>query len=286
MTVRRSFADIAEGQIHYRVAGSDREGLPPLVMFHGSPGSSWALEGLVEALGETRTTVAFDTLGQGDSCAPARDDADMAYFADAAARALESMGPRFAQIDLFGTHTGARIATELAISGGGGQVRKLILDGMSDGVNPFYIRYAETLDKSHWIDQEGTQFFKTWNITRDGHIFWPPSERNAEHLRGTGLPSADVLHDQVIDALKSVRAGHVAYRAAVLYPSDERLPLVSIPTLVTCAAGDTPFQYFDGAAKLVPGCTKKLHPHDNPITKASDGELAALAGMLGVWLDG
>ena len=88
MTVKRAFADIAEGQIHYRVAGLDREALPPLVMFHGSPGSSWALAGLVEALGETRTTVAFDTLGQGDSCAPARDDADMAYFAGAAARAL------------------------------------------------------------------------------------------------------------------------------------------------------------------------------------------------------
>lgn len=285
MNVKRAFADIAEGQVHYRFAGWDREELPPLVMFHGSPGSSWALEGLVAALGDTRTTVAFDTLGQGDSCRPASDDADMAYFAEAAARALDSMGSRFKQFDLFGTHTGARTATELAINGRG-RVRKLILDGMSDGINPFYVRYAETLDKSHYIDQEGTQFFKTWNVTRDGHIFWPPSERNAAHLRGAGLPSGDVLHDQVMDALKSVRAGHIAYRAAVLYASDERLPLIDIPTLVTCATGDSPFQYFDGAASLVPGCTKMLHPHDNPITKASDSELAALAEMLRAWIDG
>jgi pimeloyl-ACP methyl ester carboxylesterase len=285
MNVKRAFADIAEGQMHYRFAGWDHDASPPLVMFHGSPGSSWALERLVGVLGETRTTLAFDTLGQGDSSRPATDDADMAYFADAAGRALEALGPRFSQFDVFGTHTGARIATELAI-GGDDRVRKLILDGMSDGINPFYRQYAETLDKSHLIDQEGTQFFKTWTIVRDGHIFWPPSERNAEHLRGTGLPTADTLHDQVMDALKSVRAGHVAYRAAILYPSDERLPLVKVPTLVTCATDDSPFQYFDGAAKLVPGCSKKLHPHANPITKATDEELGALAEMLQAWLDG
>ena len=40
-SIRRGFADIDEGQVHYRTAGN---GDPPLVMFHMSPTSSQHLD--------------------------------------------------------------------------------------------------------------------------------------------------------------------------------------------------------------------------------------------------
>ena len=49
MTVKRRFADIAEGQLLYREAGLDKPGTP-LVMLPVAPGTSLGLEPLIDAL--------------------------------------------------------------------------------------------------------------------------------------------------------------------------------------------------------------------------------------------
>ena len=49
IVIRRGFADVGDGQVHYRVAGPP-PGAPhgtPLVMLHPSPGSSKMLEPLI-----------------------------------------------------------------------------------------------------------------------------------------------------------------------------------------------------------------------------------------------
>lgn len=103
-SVRRGFADIAEGQMHYRIARpAEPTGRRPLVMFGGAAESARSMLRLIARIGETRTTVGFDCLGQGDSSPPRAADVDMAYFADAAARAIDALGPEFAKVDAFGT---------------------------------------------------------------------------------------------------------------------------------------------------------------------------------------
>ena len=281
METTRGFIDIDEGQVHYRAAG---QGGTPLVMFHGSPGSSKMLDRLILALGQTRQVIALDTMGQGDSSAPARDDVDMAYFADAARRALDALGG-FETVDVFGTHTGARIATEFAIHYPR-RTRKMILDGMSAAVTAQGRDYAKTLDKRHLVDQVGTQFFNAWTSLRDGYLFWPGTSRDAAHRRPTGLPPLDRLHDHVVDILKGFRTSHHAYIAAVTYPSADRLPLIAVPTLAVCARNDVPYPNLDAVAALAPGCSKMEHPYDNPETLATAEETRALAEMLAEWLDG
>ena len=54
--ISRGFVDIAEGQAHYRACGA--KGLPVLVMFHGSPGSSFSLTPLMRHLGKRRRVIA------------------------------------------------------------------------------------------------------------------------------------------------------------------------------------------------------------------------------------
>ena len=73
----RGFVDIAEGQVHYRQAGSSPPGQPPLVMFHASPGSAKSLEPLMQVLASRRRVIALDTLGNGDSCAPHPENPDL-----------------------------------------------------------------------------------------------------------------------------------------------------------------------------------------------------------------
>ncbi len=272
--------------MHVRIAGPGPNWSmhPPVAMFHGSPGSARSLIRLIRRLGESRAVIAPDTLGQGDSDAPNIDDPDMAYFADAAWRAINNVWTEVEKIDLYGTHTGARIALEISLNHPD-RVGKLILDGMSAGVSAANRKYAASLGKPPEIDHIGTQFNTVFNNLRDGHIFWPYYERDPEHRRPTGLPTADVLHDRVVDILKGLRTAHYAYQAAVLYPADQQLPKITVPTLVTCARHDVPYQNFEKVAELVPGCTKMEHPGDNPEGLASDDEITAFAKMLTDWLD-
>lgn len=274
ITIKRGFADIAEGQMHFRRSGGGAK--RPFVMLHGSPESSAALVRVIRAMAATRPVIAFDTLGQGDSAPPAVADPEMGYFADAVIRALDGLG--VTNYDLYGFHTGARIATEIGIAVPR-RVGKIILDGMSDGVNEMYREYVHTLDNSHLVDQEGSQFIKTFNKTRDSYLFWPPYRRDVAHWRGLGLPHAQVLHDRVMDTLKAVRFGHKAYQAAILYPSEKRLPLLRVPTMATCAPKDTPWAYLEGVARLTKNSVKKPYPFERPMGQASDEEITALARM-------
>ncbi|MSO65297.1 MAG: alpha/beta hydrolase [Alphaproteobacteria bacterium] len=286
VAIERGFIDIAEGQVHYR-AGGEAGGAAvrrrPLVLFHGSPGSTKQMERLIAALGTTRPVIALDTLGMGDSSPPAREDADMVYFADAARRALTAHGVT-GKVDLLGHHTGARIATEFAIAWPE-WVGKMILDGMSAEITDQAREYAKSLDRRHLVDQVGTQFFVIWNTLRDQYLFRPYTKRLAANVRPNGLPPLDHFHDHVVEILKGIGTSHVAYRAAVLYDSPERLPLIKVPTLATCAREDSPFAALDRVAELVPGCTKLVQPQANAENLATDEEIRGLATVFADWLD-
>ena len=158
--VTRGFADTSVGQVHYRTARPHGTvSTRPLVMFHGSPSSSTSLSRLVSCLGDRRVVIAFDTMGQGDSCPPPSAEVTFEDYARFYAEALTSLGPAFDRVDLFGTHTGARIAAEFAIAYPA-RTGKLILDGMRRGPSEFWHEYAASLDLSQDIDEDGTQFHK------------------------------------------------------------------------------------------------------------------------------
>jgi pimeloyl-ACP methyl ester carboxylesterase len=250
--VRRGFVTIAEGQVHYREAGRGIASAAPLVMFHPSPGSAKMLEPLIRHLGARRHVIGLDTLGNGDSAAPRDNAPPLAYFADAHVRALDALG--IDRFDAYGSHTGANIACEIAIAHPT-RVRRLILDGISlytpEERADMLANYAPEVS----IDIVGSQFHWIWHFVRDVYLFWPYYRRDAAHRRSSGLPSADDLHDKVVEVLKATRTYHIPYRAAIAYDKEARLPLVMVPTLLACAATDMFIEYFERVRSLMPSAT-------------------------------
>jgi pimeloyl-ACP methyl ester carboxylesterase len=61
--IKRGFADVAHGQMHYRQAGVG----VPLLTLHASPGSSRQLMPLIADLAAGAQVIAPDTPGNGDS---------------------------------------------------------------------------------------------------------------------------------------------------------------------------------------------------------------------------
>lgn len=254
--IRRGFVDVDEGQIHYREAGKPVPGQPTLVLIHASPGSALTLEPLLRTFGRTRHVIATDTLGNGDSSAPAGESVTVAQLADAHRRALDALG--IERFDLYGTHTGASIASEIAIAQPQ-RVRALVLDGVGlygeEEQADLLANYVPQVQ----IDQNGSQLHLLWAFVRDAHLFWPWYRKDAAHRRPTGLPGADALHDKYVEVLKAARSFHLSYRAALGHDKRARLPLVAVPTLVTCAAEDMLHQYLGALGALMPGAQCVTH---------------------------
>jgi hypothetical protein len=105
------------------------------------------------------------------------------------------------------------------------------------------------------IDHIGSQLNRIWHFVRDVYFFWPWYKPDAAHARKVGLPSADDLHDKVVEVLKATRTYHLSYRAAIAYDKEPRVPLIKVPTLLACAGTDMFMEYFERAKALMPSAT-------------------------------
>ena len=232
-SLRRGFADTPTGQVHYREAGAGKG--RPLVMLHASPGSSKQLEVAMLALATNRRVIAPDTPGNGDT-PPLPGDAPTIYtLAAALVSFLDSMG--LDQVDLYGSHTGADIAAEVAISAPH-RVRRLIQDGAgifsAEESAEFLKHYAHPFPP----DLEGAYLQRAFTFCRDQFFFFPWYARDRAHRRDGGFTSAEKLHEWVLEVLKACTTYHHNYRAAFAYPSAERLKLVTVPTLAIATEND------------------------------------------------
>lgn len=254
--ITRGFVDAAEGQCHYRACGD--EGLPLLLMFHGSPGSSYSLVPLMRHLAGKRRVIAFDTFGNGDSSPSALDRPEIGDLAAALMRVIDTMG--FEEFDIYGYHTGAAICTEIAIARPD-QVRRIVMEGVSV-FDPS--ESASLVDNNHApdipIDLSGTHLMAAWTMVRDAHIFWPWWNRKADAHRPLGLPSPEYVNGEMIEVLKSARTYYKSYQAALRYPKRERLPKIASPTLVAACPSDQLYDFMETAATLIQGAVTRVLP--------------------------
>jgi pimeloyl-ACP methyl ester carboxylesterase len=226
------YADIADGRVHLRRAGAGDK--PPLLMFQSAPGSSAPLSGLIEGLAADHHVVAPDYLGNGDSAKPERKT-DIALLARDALQLADTLGlPRF---DLWGTHTGALVALELALLAPD-RVGRGVLEAPpllpTDFSQDILANYLPPLILDKW----GLHVQHAWNMRRDMFLFWPWYRQQRDAVRPLGLPDDATLHDWTVGLLKSARTYDRSYRAAFQYDTAARLPLLTRPALICAGPAD------------------------------------------------
>jgi len=217
--IRRAYADLPHGQVHYAECGDARA--PAVLLLHQTP-RSWAeYRAVLPLLGVRHRALAMDTAGFGASDPPP-DTASIEAWAAVAAQLLDALG--IAQAHVVGHHTGGVIAIELAAQFAP-RVRSLVLSSTPYTDAAFRRARAERppIDAVEPRD-DGEHLAALW---RKRQAFYP-----------TGRP--DLLQAFVADALKvkgDVEAGH---RAVASYRMEERIGAVRQPTLVI-RAPDDPF---------------------------------------------
>lgn len=240
--IRRGFVDLSHGQTHYRSAGDSGE---PLVIVHASPGSSRQQVRLIEDFAGEARVFAPDTPGNGDSEPIALAEQEMPRLAQAVLEFMDAKG--LDRVRLYGSHTGASIATELAILAPE-RVSHLVLDGLS-AMEPEELEDVLTHYAHPFVpDLDGAYLIRLFQFCRDQYLFFPWYKRTRAGRRDGGLGSAEDLHAWITEVMKGAQTYHFNYRAAFKWQPAPRLPLVQCPTLLMAAINDPLFDHSRDAA--------------------------------------
>ncbi len=276
--IERGFVSIREGQVHLRrSAGLPAGPARPLWMVHASPASSISLVPLMQALAPGRPVIAPDTLGNGDSVAAAPSVPDIACYADSSLRAMDALG--IGQADLYGSHTGAHIVVEMAISQPQ-RFGRIVLDGIGMFSPEQKQRMLASYAPAITPDFFGSQIHWAWHFVRDQAWYFPYFARDVAHLRNVAPPGPEALHRTTVEVLKAIGTYHHAYRAAFAHPDRERLPLVRHETLAMADDEDPLKVGVSEAVALLPrGSSTIFH------TPPGGEHFAAKAALMSRFLD-
>lgn len=217
MNIRRAFADLSVGQVHYAACGDAQA--PAVLLLHQSP-RSWAeFRKVLPLLGVRYRALAMDTAGFGDSAAvPA--PASIERWAGVAVELLDALG--IARAHVVGHHTGGVIAVELAAAHGK-RVHGLVLSSTPYVDDTFRrARARRPPIDAVATSGDGSHLAALWQ-RRQG--FYPP-----------GRP--ELLEAFVLDALKVGDRLEEGHRAVAAYRMEDRIAQVHQPTLILRADGD------------------------------------------------
>ena len=230
MDVTRHFVRVGGREVHYRRAGTG----PPFVLFHVSPQSSAFVLPHLLPFASRFTLIGLDTPGYGESD-PLRNPAPvMADYADAVIETFDALGLN--RVPVYGTHTGANIAVELARRAPE-RVAALVIDGLSlstpDVAQDRRARYAPRFTPT----AAGAHLAWAWQHTRDQLIFWPWYEPNKANRLRADIKHTDYLHD-VVHAKMHATNYWLGYRAAFGHDSRDALKQLSTETFFVTADAD------------------------------------------------
>ena len=115
MRVRKAYVDGQYGQIHYRIADAQSKAdKPPLLCLHQSPKCGLEFAEFMQAAAHDRTVIAPDYPGYGMSdAAPSEELTTIPMYAEEMWRLVDHLS--LDRLDLFGNHTGSKVAAEMAM---------------------------------------------------------------------------------------------------------------------------------------------------------------------------
>jgi pimeloyl-ACP methyl ester carboxylesterase len=230
--IRRGYVDVGDGQIHYRVRAGRGT---PVVCFHQTASSGAMYEAVMRAWPGAHPVYALDTPGFGGSYDP-EGQPTMAQYADRLAEAIQALG--LGAVHLFGHHTGASVAVEIA-------VRYPTLARSLAMIGPVTITAEEA------------QFFKTlypkdFVLKADGsHV-----KKMWEYVAEIGGASSLALHHREFVDTARAWQGHLKVYS-VIWDQDftGHFRQVKCPMAILCSQGDILWPMYERAKSLRPDAT-------------------------------
>ena len=207
-SVQRRFIKIGDRRVHYLRVG---EG-PPALLIHASPANAREMLPAIRHLQASFTCFAFDTPGFGLSDPLPLPELSVADLADALAEALRvaCLPP----CPVYGRHTGAAIAIELAI-----RHPQLVTGVVLDGLSVFTVEEVSSMLRGYFpdipTDELGGHFTRAWTRFRDHSLWFPWFERNPKHLNPYDLVPAAQIQNWVMMFFDSANTYVPVYRAAM-----------------------------------------------------------------------
>ncbi len=232
MRMKRAFADLDEGQVHYwRPEGGERPGTPLLVL-HPGPGTARIQVPLLEALADHRRVIAPDLMGMGDSAPPpdeAGDPPPLSYYSDAVIRFLDELG--IEQCDVYGSSLGGRVVIDMAVTRPD-RIRRLVLGQVRIMKGTARADMAAQHAPKVTPDQGGVYVQFLWSRLRDLYTYFPWFKRKAENMRRKDLPPAELMHVAFVEQVKMAATAYKAFAAYYAYDIEDKLPQIKAKTLV------------------------------------------------------
>lgn len=213
--VERRFVTTRLGRIHVAMAGSGF----PVLLLHQTPRSWDEYRDVLPLLGRDFRAIAMDTLGFGDSDAPAGEPS-IELWAEGAFALLDALeAPRAA---LVGHHTGAAIAVEMAAS-------------MPARVSALVLSACPFVDAERRARHHGARVIDDVKARTDGAHLTELWERRQPFYPADDI---DLLHRFMIDALRAGEMAAEGHRVVNRYRMEDRLGHITCPTLVIAPTGD------------------------------------------------
>ena len=247
------YVDTRAGRAHLRRAGA--AGRPVLVLPTGG-GSSAQFAPVVRGLAATRRAVALDYFGNGLS-EPLERVPDAATLAGEAFAVADALG--WDDFDVWGSHTGACVALEMAIAAPE-RVGRAVLEAPVMVTTAFRDDLLANYFPPFAPDRFGLHLLHVWNWRRDMFRYWPWYRVEHAAARAIGMPSPDDLQLYAVGILESGTSYDLAYRAGFGYDTRARLPELRRPAILTAGPHDMLANALQDAAALVPDDLLRIVP--------------------------
>ena len=190
----------------------------------------------MQSLSTLNSCFAFDSPGFGCSAALTAKAVDICALADALAETRRAM--KFPACPVFGSHTGAAIAIELA------RRHPALTTGLIlDGVAMYTPEEQRSLFEGYFapllVDELGGHFAQIWTRFRDLFIWFPWNRKAPDNLNEADVPTTERLQMWVSMFYRA--AAHYAqpYKSAIAYGSEARAAIASLQTPTVFMAQDT-----------------------------------------------
>lgn len=221
--MQSAFVDVGDGTVHVRMAGSG----PALVLIHQAPISARTLESRIERLSADFLCIAPDLPGLGQSDALGGGLVTVERMARTLIAVLDRLG--IDKAVLYGQHTGALVATQIAI------VAPERVAAVLVGGYPIYTpeessqrvtSYAPPLAAPDW---DGGHLSWLWYRYREQFIYWPWNSKEPRIRATCAIPSPAFLHAGAGEIATRHASYAAVYHAAFDYDAEGALARVAVP---------------------------------------------------------